>query len=739
MTRQAVYDQLTAADILSTFNYTLIPGLLTPVTLAHVVQELVNEGRHSEGLWLIRDGISQNTDENGWLCLHWPTYMKHVIGHHDTYGHLRNRGCSVRGLQKMALQGFEGIEKAIESYKLALSRALPPGCFLAADNPFFRRLVGLRIPVEQFSAFADSPLTAYLRDWSFIRFGALAERMNIHGRNGRLHEFLKRYEAVSDLLIGKALKNAPADTPILVIALLTALENARYCDEQTWQKWGIAWIREGLAFNYQQAVKTIRLDPALYRKVFGKAVSAEDPSADWLDPSYLTHRPPPGLPSLGVISRTDREGKRIIHKATAPYEILFQDPDPEIQARASSQYTEFQIFFKISKIKPAGVKDILGYIEALAAYNDEPAIQLKSHTDKTIAKIAKATKAPVQRKLRTTEEPAAPVKEPERAIYAVGFNGYSLGCTLPQPTDLPIYPMSFGMVEYAGGHYFAIPDSLIQAYPELDNATFYDRKITEATIVWRLGNTEAWDSYVYAVPPKMGSAYNNVHFAEVTLNHVDAGRAPLFHNCRGRRYLNPTVFRQGGEFDTVVAGILEHRPIANAKHAEHAVILATFQTLWHWVYDIRSVIAQGKVSEEFMYTVGLETNHCPTDKRLDTPTKRLQYIIDKASHSRDERVCDLVPTHDQSVSRSKKMNTYDDFVMWYATHHEIAELPWRLHPLQQAEYICKRWLPWRRPPGLVKHLIPPYKEGKTTFAPLVQMPHLLAYAHDTFGVAFTEY
>lgn len=732
MTRQAVYDQLTAADILGTFNYTLIPGLLTPVTLAHVVDELVNEGRHSEGLWLVREGSSQNTDENGWVCLHWPTYMKHVLGHHDTYGYLRNRGCSVRGLQKIALQGFEGIEKAVEAYKLALSRALPPGCFLAADNPFFRRLVSLKVPVDQYSAFTDSPLSAYSSDWSFIRFGVLAERLNIHGRHGRLHELLVRYEAVSDLLIGKALKNAPADTPILVMALLHALENARYCDDQAWQKWGIAWIREGLVFNYQQAVKTIRLDPALYRKVFGKAESAEDPSAEWLDPSYITQRPPPGLPSLGVISRTDTVGIKTIHKATAPYEILFQDSDPEIQSRADSQHTDFQIFFKISKIKPAGVKDILGYIEALAAYNDEPAVQITSHT-------AKTAKTPVQRKVRTPTEPAAPVKESERAIYAVGFNGYSLGCTLPQPTDLPVYPVSLGMVEYAGGPYFAIPDSLIHAYPELDNEIFYDRKITEATMVWRLGKTEAWDSAVYAARTKIGGAYNNVQFAEVTLNHVDTGRAPLMHNCRGKRYLNPIVFRPGGEFDTVAAAILEYRPVANAEHADHAVILATFQTLWHWVYDIRSVIAQGKVTGEFMYTVGLETTHCPPDKRLDVPIKRLQYIIDKAHHSRDERVCDLVPTHDQSVSRSKKMNSYDDFVMWYATHHEIAELPWRLHPLQQAEYICKRWLPWRRPPGLVKHLITPHKEGKTTFAPLVQMPQLLAYAQDTFGPSFTEY
>jgi hypothetical protein len=630
----------------------------------------------------------------------------------------------------MALQGFEGIEKAIESYKRALARALPPGCLLAADNPFFRRLVGLKVPVEQYSAFADSPLSAYRSDWSFIRFGVLAERLNIHGRHGRLHELLNRYEAVSDLLIGKALKNAPADTPILVIALLHALENARYCDDQAWQKWGIAWICEGLAFNYQQAVKTIRLDPALYRKVFGKPERAGDPSADWLDPSYLTQRPPPGLPSLGVISRTDTVGIHTIRKATAPYEILFQDTDPEIQARRSSQHTEFQIFFRISKIKPAGVKDILGYIEALAAYNEEPAIQIQPYTDKSAAKTAKAT---VQRKLRTA---AAPIKEPERTIYSVGFNGYNLGCTLSQPTDLPIYPISLGMVEYAGGHYFEIPDSLIHAYPELDNEIFYDRKITEATMVWRLGDTEAWDSFVYAVPPKLNSAYNNVKFSELTLNHVDTNRAPLLHTCRGKRYLNPIVFRPGGEFDTVAAAILEHRPVTNA---DHAVILSTFQTLWQWVYDIRGVIAQGKVNEEFMYTVGLETTHCPPDKRLDTPTKRLQYIIDKASHSRDERVCDLVPTHNQSASRSKKMNTYDDFVMWYAAHHEIAELPWRLHPLQQAEYICKRWLHWRRPPGLVKHLIPPYKEGKTTFAPLVQMPQLLDYAQRTFGVAFTEY
>jgi hypothetical protein len=84
------------------------------------------------------------------------------------------------------------------------------------------------------------------------------------------------------------------------------------------------------------------------------------------------------------------------------------------------------------------------------------------------------------------------------------------------------------------------------------------------------------------------------------------------------------------------------------------------------------------------------------------------------------------------------MNSYDDFVMWYVAQHEIAELPWRLHPLQQAEYICKRWLPWRRPPGLVKHLITPHKKS-VPYIDSAQMPQLLAYAQNTFGVAFTEY
>jgi hypothetical protein len=719
--RAAVGGQLTPNDVLGTFDYTLIPGLLTPTNIAKLSEELFEFKKQASGLWLIREGDYLNTDELGWVCIHWPSYLKRVVWHNDTFAYLRNKGCSVRGLQKMSLQDFEGATETLESYKAVLSRALPPGCLLEADNPFFNRLVGMLVQPEHYGFFTENALRTSLGPWSFFRFGALAERLNNHGAVGRFSHLLERYSPLKDLLIGKAIKNAPEGTPTLVLTLLHALENARHCGGAAWQKWGIAWIKDGLAFNYRQAIRTISLDDLLYRKLFGSPHA--DPAAEWLDPAYLLQRAPGILPRLGAISRTDPHGRAEVRKATDAYESLFQDTDPDVQARQSDHSTDFQIFFPINAHKASGTKDIISYIEHLTNYNDVYAapIHLNTHAVKAKEKLA-------------ADKPK-PAKIPDRAVYVVGFNGYNLGCSLPQPTDLPVYPFNMCMVEYKGENYFSFPENLIEAYPELIDVNFYNKDIPSATLIWRPGKEVAWDPFVYAQGPKSINAYAGAHFAEIELAHLDIKRKPLYCNYNKVRYFHNSVFRKDGEVDTVISAILEHRPESNPDHVN---LLTTFQTLWHWVYDVRRVIAQGKVSEEFMYNVGLDTKHCPEKRRLATPNRRLQYIIDKAIHSRDARVCDLAPSHDRSAPRSKQLNSYDDFALWYSANHEIAELPWKLDEVQQATYVCKRWLPWRRPPGLITHLVKPHKQGTQAFASN-QMPQLLAYAQKTFGPAFTEY
>lgn len=735
----AIYGHLSPEHLFGTFDYTLHPGMLTPVSIAAIRAQLNDVNLQPPGLWLVKGSAVDASDEYGWVCIHWPSYMCRVIARHDTYAYLTSKGCSLKGLQKMRLPEFEGAQEVIDSYKAVLLRTLPPGCLLEADNPFYSELFELFAPPSEFEDGESSTYSANLRHWSIFRFGGLAKEYGgdmLDPRNKRANVFsnwLKPYSVVRDQLISKAIDNAPASTPTLIMLLLTVLRKARYSDGKGWQKYGIAWTCKGLAFNYRQALNSIQADPDLYNALL-KGYT-EDPCAEWIDPAYLLTAGPRGLPRLGEVALSDKRARAYIHEATAPYYSLFQDMDPDIQHRKHIHGTDFQILFPISP-RTAATESILRYIEVLATYNDEkPEVATPVAPAKPPVKLRSLPCVSNVKDLDSVEK-KAPSAARDRAVYVAGFDGYSLGCTLPALTDMPVYPFGIATVEYLGDNYFTLPDTLAKALPELLDPQFYDRAVTKASMVWTQTKFDGC-KYKVVAGKKVGAAtYGSKHYADITLSHFAMKRKQFSHTAEGVTYLHHSVFRPDGEFNAVADAVLAHHPALNPDHAD---LLATFRTLWQWVFDIRSVIAQGKVTGELMYTVGLETTHCPPDKRLDTPTKRLQYIIDKAHHSREERVCDLTPSTNRSAPRSKDMNTYDDFVMWYATHHEIAELPWRLHPLQQAEYICKRWLPWRRPPGLVKHLIPPYKEGKTTFAPLVQMPHLLAYAQDTFGVAFTEY
>jgi hypothetical protein len=738
------YGFLTPNDIFGTFDYTLIPGTLPFVSMTRLREQLIEDSITPSGLWLVRADDELNSDEYGWVCVHWPSYIKRVVWHADTFAYLRNKGCSVRGLQKMCLQDFEEVQDVIDSYKAVLLRALPPGCLLEADNPFFRQIVEMLVKPEHLNDFYDSDLSAFTNSWSFFRFGVLSRP---HGRtkySNRLSHLLNTYSSVSDQLICQALENAPEGTPTLVLTLLTALRKARYSDGKGWQKWGIAWTRAGLVFNYRQAVRTISTDNDLYDSLF-KGLS-RDPSADWLDPTYLLQRPPRRLPRLGVIGRTDARARSYIFEATSSYYPLFQDKDHDITARRSMHGTDFQILFPISEGNFG--ENILSYIQTLAYYrmatspfaelNEDERIQelkQKKKLDKGERAVLKDEKFEIAKVARVSKKPLKEVKPRERITYVTGFNGYNLGCTLPAPTDLPVYPFNIAMVEYKGENYFSIPDDLAKAFPELLSGEFYDKDIQQATLIWIDSPSHGWMPKVLTKKHENMGTYLASHFAEIELSHFEIKRKPYGHCAERVTYLHPSVFRPDGEFNAVAEGIINHRPELNPDHVN---LLTTFQTLWQWVYDLPSVIAQGKVSEEFMYNVGRETVHCPEKRLLNSATKRLQYIIDKAIHSRDERVCDLAPSHDRSAPRSKQLNSYDDFALWYSANHEIAELPWKLDEVQQATYVCKRWLPWRRPPGLITHLVKPHKQGTQPFASN-QMPQLLAYAQKTFGPAFTEY
>ena len=72
-----------------------------------------------------------------------------------------------------------------------------------------------------------------------------------------------------------------------------------------------------------------------------------------------------------------------------------------------------------------------------------------------------------------------------------------------------------------------------------------------------------------------------------------------------------------------------------------------------------------------------------------TLKQRCQLLVDQARHLTQERVAFLSPASVKS-SRTKRINTYDTFILWYVATHELPHLGCYLTRDQQAEYVCKR-------------------------------------------------
>lgn len=699
---------------LLTYLYATGPGrLITLDDLAEVRQRGLTG---NEGIWLIRAKETFNDDEYGWVCINWPLLLWRLPHHYQAGPYLRSVGFSIREMQFRTLPELQGAYAQIEECKAALLQTLPPGSLLEADNPFFRQLVELYLPADQRSTYEEDPLSAHMQSWSCFRFGALSR-----STEKSVESLLSSYSPLNPMSIGKVDGELLAQCPDIIRALVAVFDRARASGGKGWQKWGLAWVKGGLIFNHQLAMFSLEAEHDTFMRLFpSHNRGSSDLVGKWSETGYLQAKPfLKGLPPLGTIAANGKVAVDYAHKTTRPYKMLFQDTDPAIASNAPFHNSEQQVFFPIRRKD----KDtLLTYFKQLVTLSQNKLAGEDVYNIDT-------------RAINALPSPRSE-KPDSHETFRVGFNAYNLGSTEEPPNEhVTVMPYTMNMVPYRSYHYFSYPDQLTNLLPVLNSPKLYDPKHDSHQFQWSL-TEHGW--HLHRLDARERNAktkrVNSFHHA---LAYSDLGTPPVY-KPKGALFLHPMLFGASNPIFELLDTCVSTYPEPNSpRHAQIINQVEVFKNFWGWIYTPSAGIKQGKYSEEFVYPLGLETSHCPEDLRLDTSVKRMQFIVDKALHANDDHVAFQLGKGSRNDPRSKKPNSYDNFIFWYAAHHEIAKLPWSLDQMEQAQYITKRWMPWRRVHSAKTHMSNPYPVQPKKF----EHPHIeevFMHANENFGKAFTQ-
>ena len=160
----------------------------------------------------------------------------------------------------------------------------------------------------------------------------------------------------------------------------------------------------------------------------------------------------------------------------------------------------------------------------------------------------------------------------------------------------------------------------------------------------------------------------------------------------GVTYFHPSLLEPYGEVVSVVDALLR---LKHGVKGTDSVFkrLEAFSVFLQWVHD--PVPIKSQLGRELGLVVGAD-HRCPV--KLITMTQRLKYLYDFASYGQKKNLAYYEERGRHA--RSPAMTDYDRFAVWYFETYELENLPVKLTRKQRAEYIVKRWLPWRQIPGV---------------------------------------
>lgn len=291
-----------------------------------------------------------------------------------------------------------------------------------------------------------------------------------------------------------------------------------------------------------------------------------------------------------------------------------------------------------------------------------------------------------------------------RVSYPVIYDARELGLTLfesPEDLNRP-HPLKMHAIKADGFFYLSYPEPLTAALPALSYPHFFR-------------------------PRDDRTQHINGQPFKITRCKLDANRkSTLLHN--GVLYFHPQIWP---EALFLLKKAIEFTPDVSELIQQYAQCFETFCEL---LVDPTRLIAELRIEGEWRYALDQEFR-CPIS--LDTFDKRCAFVLDKAVHLQHEPISHTL-REDSTGTRSKHLNSYDKFLLWYAATQELNRLGVRLNTRQQAEYVTKRFLWWRRAASTERYLYKVKYPLHTPYWPkYAGVDELLAKAADLFKTSFT--
>jgi hypothetical protein len=278
-----------------------------------------------------------------------------------------------------------------------------------------------------------------------------------------------------------------------------------------------------------------------------------------------------------------------------------------------------------------------------------------------------------------------------------------------------------GIMQTHGTYYISPPTAFLETFPELMDGTLFERS----------GRTDAMTTVETST-----YKYNLSVVKRLKFNR----KVPYIFKAHKMNYLHPLMFDPNdGEFWQVVSMITDTYRDVRGKN--YASMLSAFKSFCMWLFQPSQI---DKSQENPTAFVGAELQYlsdpssgCPV--QLRTLDDRLGFFWDKATKLKEKHIA----FEDASTLRngtrrdySPRLGPYDQWCLWYCANYELPNLDVRLNDIQQAEYITKRWLPWRRVAGirLKLHRVQySFERRRPPADPKANIDNLVETANEKFG------
>lgn len=669
-------------------------------------------------------------DPSGFTIIHWPTLVWWLY-----------RGPGYPLLEKLSPYAFDlqpepPLKEKDQMYyiaqaaKLDLEKALPIASLVQSNSEAFMDLLQIHemenIEETEFSVIRAPFITS-------TYFKTLEGNLRYHEK---LDEVPFMDKEVYDQL-----------PPLLQLFVVSWIECLASEDRAAHHKWGFTWTTKGLAFNVARALSQWkRIWPSLSRDnpryTLGQDLYPVDystfvsQSVDLMSLD-LVHVKLKGRPKLTqIVKPADKYSDDVLEELEV---MNYMQEDWDLLKNSMEWNNSYAVVFNTD---PSNSNSLPRLIEKWSRSKPED-VRLTSKEAASTPQRGprkKKKKSKLTRKILTTDV----------STELLSYEG----------TEEPMPSLTLDFIKKTSGYFIAYPPELVDLCPEIDNVNnFRDRgyKAKDYGVVFSTLGVKDTQRVIYnhkfkeyvkhtSLPlptqAQVDKKEDCVH--RVIVNRINLGKGvPHYTSIEGRVFLHPALLSPGKEAWTILETAFKAYGLTYDKNKK--ALLDCFHILLQWIADPSGPIERGELGYELEVLTNPEINKMAKCRLfLSTPEERIKYLVDKGQRQNEQHIA-LYPEMVQKGRRSRKMNSYDYFALWNG-EHEIAQFaqgntpsgePFRLNYTQAAEYISKRWLPWRTPQSLAGKIDLPIRDPEFRMTPEYtgSIDQLINDANDRIGPA----